>query len=159
MRRIKNGDWVKVHYTCSLENGETVSSSEGLPPVEIPIGSTLSRDEFSRELIGMTVNEEKEFTLPPDESLGYPNDQGKIAEIPLSRFKGEVEPNAGTVMFFNFKCGPRLPGTVIEVKEDSIIVDFSHPLARKKIKYKVKILKINDNRTGKFFVGPRDEAS
>ena len=51
-------------------------------------------------------------------------------------------------MLFRFLHGPTLPGTVVEVKENSVLVDFRHPLADKKLKYQVRVLEINDHRTG-----------
>jgi FKBP-type peptidyl-prolyl cis-trans isomerase 2 len=130
-----------------LENGEIVDSTERFPPVEFQVGGSTDRNGFGSEIIGMKINEVKEFTLLCDETLGYPV-QGKIKEIPLSNLKSEVAPKVGIVMLFHIIHGPVLPGTVVEIKEDSILVDFSHPLAGKELKYQVRVLEINDHRTG-----------
>jgi FKBP-type peptidyl-prolyl cis-trans isomerase 2 len=147
MRRVKNGDWVKIHYVCTLENGEVVDSSERFPPVEVQVSEVFDRNGFTGAIIGMAINEEKEFILLPEQTFGYPV-EGKTQEIPLSKISTEVEPTVGRVMLLSFMCGSKLPGTVIEVREDRIVVDFNHPLAGKKLKYKVRLLDINDRQTG-----------
>jgi len=147
MRRVKNGDWVKIHYVCSLENGEVVDSSERFPPVEFQVSETFHRNGFARAIIGMAIDEEKEFILLPEETFGYPV-EGKTQEIPLSKISTEVEPAVGRVMLLSFMCGSKLPGTVIEVQEDRIVVDLNHPLAGKNLKYKVRLFDINDRQTG-----------
>lgn len=149
MRTVKSGDWVKMHYVCSLENGEVVDTSKGLPPVEFQIPKNSDGNGFDAEIIGMAINEEKEFVLLPDQHVGYSVD-GKNMEIPLAKINAEVEFTVGRVMLLSFTSGQKLPGTVTEVKKDSIIVDFNHPLAGKELKYKVQVLEINDRQTGTF---------
>lgn len=138
---------MKVHYVGSLESGEVVDSTEKFSPVEFQVGGSNDRNGFGSEIIGMAINEVKEFDLVCGETLGYPF-QGKIEEIPLSNLKSEVEPKVGIIMLFHIMHGPTLPGTVVQVKENSILVDFHHPLAGKKLKYQVRVLEINDHRTG-----------
>ncbi len=149
MRTVKSGDWVKIHYVCSLENGQLVDSSNGFPPVEFQVRDVPGESQFDHALIGMTINEEKEFTLLPEENFGLPI-EGKTQEIPVSKISTEVEPAVGTVMLLSFMCGSKLPATVTEVKEESIIVDFNHPLAGKTLTYRVRVLEINDYQTGTF---------
>jgi FKBP-type peptidyl-prolyl cis-trans isomerase 2 len=147
---VKSGDWVKLHYVSSLENGEVIDSSGGLPPVEIKVMGDAGSDGFTDAIIGIAVGEEKEFALKPEQNFGY-RDEGKIQEIAISEIKMEAKLEPGMIMMFNFMCGPRMPATILEIKEDAVVVDFNHPLAGKTLKYKVKVLEINEHQTSTYF--------
>ncbi|MGC9196694.1 MAG: FKBP-type peptidyl-prolyl cis-trans isomerase [Syntrophobacteraceae bacterium] len=149
MLTAKSGDWVKLHYVCTLENGEIVDSSEGLPAVEVHAGPYGGEKNFSAEVLGMAIEEEKEFSLSPDEAFGYPV-EGKIREIALSDLRAQLKLQVGLTMLFNYSCGPRLIGTVAEINEDTILVDFNHPLAGKRLNFKIRLIEINARRTGTF---------
>ena len=38
MSKVKNGDFVQLHYTGTLEDGSVFDSSDGRPPLEFQVG-------------------------------------------------------------------------------------------------------------------------
>ena len=52
-------------------------------------------------------------------------------------------PDVGTIMLFTARDGSEMPGVVREVTEDSITVDFNHPLAGQHIDFDIEVLAID----------------
>ncbi len=52
-------------------------------------------------------------------------------------------PDVGTIMLFSGRDGNEMPGVVREVTEDSITVDFNHPLAGQYIDFDIEVLEID----------------
>jgi len=144
MSKVKNGDYVQVHYTGALENGEVFDSSEGRGPLEFQTGGGGILPGFNDAVMGMEVNEEKKVVLPPDEAYGQFRDDLK-REFPLDMLGGEkvVE---GQMLRFSSPHGP-VSGTVLEVAADKFHVDFNHPLAGKTLVFSIKVAGISDQPT------------
>ena len=48
----------------------------------------------------------------------------------------------GTVVEFSTPGGDAVPGTVVELTEDSATVDFNHPLAGQQLSFDVEIIEV-----------------
>jgi len=144
MAKVKNGDFVQVHYTGALEDGDVFDSSEGRGPLEFQAGGGGIIPGFNKAVLGMEVNEEKQVVLTPDEAYGPPRDDLK-REFPLEMLGGE-KVEVGQVLRFSSPQGP-LSGTVLEVAADKFHVDFNHPLAGKTLVFNLKLAGISDQPT------------
>lgn len=141
MAKVKNGDFVQVHYTGALEDGDVFDSSEGRGPLEFQAGGGGVIPGFNDAVLGMEVNEEKQVVLTPDEAYGPLRDDLK-REFPTEMLGGgKVE--VGQVLRFSSPQGP-LSGTVLEVAADKFQVDFNHPLAGKTLVFTIKLAGISD---------------
>lgn len=52
-------------------------------------------------------------------------------------------PDVGTIMLFTAIDGSEMPGVVRAVAEDSITVDFNHPLAGHPVTFDIEVLEID----------------
>jgi FKBP-type peptidyl-prolyl cis-trans isomerase SlpA len=96
---------------------------------------------FERRLLGMRAGDEAEFRIPPDEGFGTPQDDN-IQEIPRREFDEESPLEAGMLFSFADAAGGEVPGMVIAVAEDSVKVDFNHPLSGRTIHFRVRIARV-----------------
>jgi FKBP-type peptidyl-prolyl cis-trans isomerase SlpA len=48
----------------------------------------------------------------------------------------------GLVIEFDTPAGIKVPGIVMEINDDTVVVDFSHPLAGHTVLFNVKILAV-----------------
>ena len=70
MKKVANGMFVCVEYTGTLQNGEVFDTSQGCPPLEIEMGAGQLIHGFEAQLMNMSLNEKKTFTVAPeDDSL------------------------------------------------------------------------------------------
>jgi FKBP-type peptidyl-prolyl cis-trans isomerase SlpA len=84
-------------------------------------------------------------SIIPDQAFGYPS-PAAIHDVPRGDFPPEMDLKAGLIVSFVTPGGDELPGTVKEVTEDTVTVDFNHPLAGHEITYSVEILDVGTGR-------------
>jgi peptidylprolyl isomerase len=144
MSKVKNGDFVQLHYTGTLTDGSVFDSSEGRNPLEFQVGGGGIIQGFNDAVIDMTPEEEKDVTLSPDEAYGEFREDLK-REFPVSMLEGHpVE--VGQQLRFSSPNGP-VSGTVLSINADNFTVDFNHPLAGQTLQFKIKVVGISDTPT------------
>jgi peptidylprolyl isomerase len=144
MSKIKNGDFVQLHYTGTLDDGSVFDSSEGRNPLEFQVGGGGIIQGFNDAVIDMDVNEQKDVVLSPDQAYGEPREDLK-REFPASMLEGHsVE--VGQQLRFNSPQGP-VSGTVLNIEPDKFTVDFNHPLAGQTLHFNIKVVGISDKPT------------
>ncbi|MEJ2673039.1 MAG: peptidylprolyl isomerase [Deltaproteobacteria bacterium] len=144
MSKVKNGDFVQLHYTGSLEDGSVFDSSEGRNPLEFQVGGGGIIQGFNDAVVDMEVNEEKKVVLSPDQAYGEPREDLK-REFPTSMLEGhKVE--EGQQLRFSSPHGP-VSGTVLSIEPEKFKVDFNHPLAGQTLHFNIKIVGISDTPT------------
>jgi len=141
--RIQSDSAVLVHFTLQLEDGSTAEStrSNGKPAL-FSLGDGSLSDPLEQHLVGLQVGEKTRFTLEPDAAFGVENPD--LIQFFLRRdFAQMGVPDAGTIMMFTSRDGSEMPGVIREVADESITVDFNHPLAGHRITFDVEVLEIN----------------
>jgi len=140
MRQIKIGDTVKVHYTGKLEDGTVFDSSlvEGREPLETVLGNNMLIKGFENGLIGLSEGDKKTLEIEPLEGYGEYQEE-MVNEIP----KGNVPENvkAGEMLQGMSQMGP-INVKVIEVKDETVVIDANHPLAGKKLVFDIEVVNI-----------------
>ena len=132
---IANGDNISVDYTGSLEDGTVFDSSLGRGPLEFSAGSGRMIRGFDAAVIGMHVGEEKNVTIKPEDAYG-PYNTSYIVEVSI----GNIPDNAkvGDTLY----SGSRSVH-VIQIGNETAMLDANHPLAGKTLIFKIRIVKIN----------------
>jgi peptidylprolyl isomerase len=144
MSTVKNGDFVQLHYTGTLEDGTVFDTSEGRTPLEFQVGGGGIIQGFNDAVLEMSLDEEKKVVLPPDQAYGDLRDDLK-RDFPVSMLEGHsIE--VGQQLQFSSPQGP-VSGTVLSMDADKFVVDFNHPLAGKTLEFNIKIVGITDTPT------------
>jgi FKBP-type peptidyl-prolyl cis-trans isomerase 2 len=141
MRQIKIGDTVKVHYTGKLDDGTVFDSSlvEGREPLEVVLGSNMLIKGFETGLIGLSEGNKRTLEIEPSEGYGEYREE-MVNEIPKSNVpenvkEGEMLQGMGPMGPINVK--------VIEIKEDTVVIDANHPLSGKNLVFDIEIVSVN----------------
>jgi len=95
---------------------------------------------LEKELAGMAVGGEKKVMIKPENAYG-PIDPRAFQEVP----KDKLPPDAlkvGTVLTAHGPQGQDIPVRVHEIKENTVVIDFNHPLAGKTLLFDIKITEI-----------------
>lgn len=137
---IKNGSVVHFEYTVSDESGEVLQSNKGAEPVTYTHGQHEIIRGLEKGLAEMEINEEKTIRLAPEEAYGHIDPKGfkEIAkgDIPVS------DPKVGMPLSARGPQGEEVLIHISEVKPDTVVLDFNHPLAGKTLNFDVKVLHI-----------------
>lgn len=135
---IEKGKTVSMDYTLTVD-GKVFDSSEGKAPLQYVQGEGNIIPGLEKELEGLKVGEKKSVVVPAVEGYGERNEQA-LVELPKENFKTEgAEPQVGMMVQGQTQQGQPLTGTVLEVGEEKIKVDFNHPLAGKELNFEVEI--------------------
>jgi FKBP-type peptidyl-prolyl cis-trans isomerase 2 len=141
MQQAKKGDKVKVHYHGKLKNGETFDSSSGREPLEFEVGSGSVIKGFDEGVAGMEVGEKKTINIPFDDAYGERSDD-MLIEFPKDRFPQGMEIEQGMQLMMGDGAGQSMPVIVIEIKENSVILDANHPLAGEDLVFDIELVEI-----------------
>jgi peptidylprolyl isomerase len=146
MEKVKQGHFVRVDYTGTLENGEVFDSSEGRQPLEVQMGAGSVIPGFEAALTGMSLNETKTVTLAPEEAYGH-RDESRKYNFPKSEIPADMEPQVGQTLLLRSPQGQQIPALVSAVEEDQVIFDLNHPLAGQNLTFKLQVVGIHDTAT------------
>ena len=141
MTAIKEGIKVNILFEAKLETGETVLKTEEKQPFEVVVGDGNIPKSIEKNLIDMKVGETKTITLEPTEAFG-PKRDDLIMDLPKEGFDPQVELEVGSIISMDSPEGKKFTGTILEVKDENISVDFNHPLADKNLIFTVTVVSI-----------------
>ncbi|OUU39495.1 MAG: peptidylprolyl isomerase [Cellvibrionales bacterium TMED49] len=137
--QCSGGASMSLNFSLELENGEIIDSNFNSPPVTFSFGDGSLLGGFEEPLKALNVGDEGCFLIPPERAFGQYNMQN-VQRIPRKQFPRQ-DFELGAV--FSFQNGDgELPGVVLSLSDEDIVVDFNHPLAGKSIVFKVKIFNI-----------------
>ncbi len=137
---VQAGSEVSFDYTLTDDSGKVVDSSKGREPMHYVHGKGQIIPGLEKELAGMAVGNEKKVTVKPEEAYG-PVDPRAFQEIAKEKLPPEAL-KVGTMLMAKGPQGQGVPVRVHEIKENTVIMDFNHPLAGKTLSFDVKITDI-----------------
>ena len=88
----------------------------------------------------MPAGSEKKVTVKPEDAYGQVNPQA-FQEVPKDKLPPEAL-KVGTVLTARGPEGQSVPVRVHEIKENTVVMDFNHPLAGKTLVFDVKVTEV-----------------
>jgi len=142
--KVEKNKLVTIEYEGKFEDGEVFDSSEKHgKPLDFVTGIGMVVPGFDNAVIGMEKGEEKEVTIEPKDGYGEYNEELK-KDIPRDLLPKGQEPKAGMMLGMQTPDGRQIPAMIKEVTGDKIVIDVNHPLAGKKLFFKIKVVDIKD---------------
>ena len=142
MQQVKKGDKVKVHYHGKLHSGETFDSSTGRDPLEFEVGSGAVIKGFDEGVTGMSVGEKKTVNIPYDEAYG-PRNPEMVIEVGKDKFPEDMQIELGMPLVMSDGQGHQFQVTIVEIKDESVMLDANHPLAGKDLIFDLELVDIS----------------
>lgn len=143
MNQVKENNTVKVNYTGKLSDGQIFDSSEGKQPLEFTLGQGQLIPGFEKGLIDMKLNEKKTITVAKEEAYGDVN-KDLIQEVKKTELPQDMTPEVGMGLVSKSPDGQEMNLMVVEVKEESIVIDGNHPLAGKELVFDLEVIEIKE---------------
>jgi FKBP-type peptidyl-prolyl cis-trans isomerase 2 len=137
---VTPGTQVAIEYTLKLDNQAVLETNVGATPFTYVQGTHRIVPGLEKALEGMQVGESKQVTVPPEEGYGTV-DKEAFVEVA----KDQIPPDAQTVgaqLQGQNASGQQVRARVAEVKDNTVVVDFNHPLAGKTLYFDVRVLNI-----------------
>lgn len=147
MVTVRTMDFIRIEYTGYDEKGVVFDSTAGevaktLHKKEGPLLLIFGKDRLipalEEAISKMNVGEEIEVEAPPEKAFGIPK-KSLVKVMRPSYFAAQkIKPTAGMAIHLDTDYG-RLFGVIKSVSSGRVVVDFNHPLAGKKVRYKIKL--------------------
>ena len=139
---IDNHSEVWAHMTIELMDGSVADSTRvNRKPMILRLGQDDLSLAFEDQIIGLKEGEKKEFVLEANDAFGMPH-PANIHTLPRSQFAQDISLRKGLIVEFAQMNGSHLPGVVRNFDDNTVTVDFNHPLCGQKLKFKLEIVSI-----------------
>ncbi|NBC09292.1 MAG: peptidylprolyl isomerase [Bacteroidetes bacterium] len=133
--KIDKNKVVSLHYKLQENNaeGDMVESTFGSDPLVFLYGVGAMIPKFEQELSGKQEGDDFAFGIKSEEAYGEYNPDA-IAPVPKEAFVVDGKVNEellqiGRVIPMRDQEGNQLLGTVMEVGDDQVKMNFNHPMA------------------------------
>ncbi len=135
-----------LHYD-DLE-GEMIEQATSEKPLSFVFGTGLMLPKFEEQLENLEAGSPFEISLQDVDAYGE-EDENAIVDLPKHIFfiEGEFDEEmiaVGNSVPMMSTSGQRLNGLVLEITDDTVKMDFNHPLAGENLFFKGEILEVRD---------------
>jgi peptidylprolyl isomerase len=146
VKKVDNGLFVSVDYKGTLQNGDVFDTSPERQPLEVKVGAGQLITGFENELLEMSLNEKKTFTLEPEKAYGQRNEDLK-RDIPRADIPPELNPRVGMMVDLQAQEGQPVPAQIVHLDEEKLTLDMNHPLAGETLNFEIEVVGISDTPT------------
>ena len=149
--KISTNKFVTVAYDLHVGEGEErelMGRATSDNPLEFIYGTGSMLQAFESNLSNLNAGDAFDFVLQADEAYGEYIDE-HVIDLERAMFEQDGVLNeevvfAGNTLPMMDSDGNRLNGTVVEVKDDVITMDFNHPLAGNALNFTGTVLEVRD---------------
>ncbi|MDR1562434.1 MAG: FKBP-type peptidyl-prolyl cis-trans isomerase [Dysgonamonadaceae bacterium] len=149
--KISEDKSVSVTYDLTVDNDqgerELMERATRERPLTFLFGYGMMLESFERNLEGLAVGDKFSFTLTPEEAYGVYYTEN-VAELPKRMFEvdGKFDSERvkeGETLPMMDSQGHRMMGSVSEVKPETVVMDFNHPLAGETLHFDGEVIDIH----------------
>ncbi|MEW6676470.1 MAG: peptidylprolyl isomerase [Pseudomonadota bacterium] len=140
MSGLRPGDRVTLHYRLEC-CGEEVVNTFPETPETFTLGSGELESRLVTLFLGLETGQHLTFELEAGEGFGH-RDPQLVHTLPRADFPDGMDLAPGHGVQFDLPNGQSMMGTVLELGENSVKVDFNHPLAGLPVTLEVQILSV-----------------
>jgi FKBP-type peptidyl-prolyl cis-trans isomerase SlyD len=137
---IQPNSHVTVDYELRDDEGDLMDASEadGGEPIRYVHGYGMLVPGLEAALAGLKAGDERDVVVPADAGYGE-YDEGLVLEVDRSELPNPKTVCVGDELVAESPDGDELALSVIEVRDDVVVVDANHPLAGVTLLYHVKV--------------------
>jgi len=138
---INENQVVAIEY--EVRDGDTVvDSNMGQAPLVFMYGKGQIIPGLEAGIKDMNVGDKADVLVKPEDAYGEYNAEA-TQEVPREQFAG-IELAEGMTLYGQGEDGATVQVIVKEIKDDTVIVDFNHPLAGKSLMFSVALSSVRD---------------
>jgi FKBP-type peptidyl-prolyl cis-trans isomerase SlyD len=134
-------------YTFEYElsdfnTGEKLDSNVGQEPLSIVTGTGSIIKGLEEKLVDLKEGDEQKVVVKPEDGYGVYND-GMVETHNADQFK-DIELEKGMVLYGSTEDGQTVQVSVKDFNDESVMIDFNHPLAGKTLVFDLKVLGLRE---------------
>ncbi len=142
LMKIEDGQVVSMDYTLRVD-GELIDSSDGRGPLEFIQGTGNIIPGLERELYNMVIGDNKKVSVAPADGYGELDNEAFI-DVPRAEFPDNIPLEKGIEIQVRDQSGHPMYARIDAIADESIKLNFNHPLAGKTLNFDVTIMGVRD---------------
>jgi FKBP-type peptidyl-prolyl cis-trans isomerase SlyD len=151
---------IEANQIVSLEyevrdGDKVVDSNVGGAPLVFMFGKGQIIPGLENGLEKMSIGEKADILVKPADAYGEYNAEA-TQEVPADQFAG-IDLEVGMTLYGQGEDGGTVQVTVKEIKEDTVVIDFNHPLAGKELMFTVTLNNVRDASAEEVMTGIPEE--
>ncbi len=145
--KVAQNKMVSVDYKLTVD-GQIADQSMPGQPLQFIYGTGMLLPKFEEAILDKEPGEKVAFTLQPEDGYGVYHPEA-LVELPKTIFMVEGK-LAEDILFEGSQVpmadaqGNRMMGIIKEVGEESVKMDFNHPMAGKVLNFEVEVVEVRD---------------
>ena len=132
---------VTLHLSLALEDDTVVESTFDDEPLTFTMGDGTLVEGLELGLYGMKAGATQRLVLQPEQAFGL-HDPDKRHQLARADFSAELQLEPGVIIGFDTPSGEELSGTIVSLTDETVDVDFNHPLAGRVVVFEVEIISV-----------------
>lgn len=141
--KINRYSKVTMHHQLGLTDGTVLEDTFEEEPMVIQLGTGELAEGLELALLELLEGDEQTIDINPDLAFGFV-DETLFVDMARDEFDSDMELQAGLIIEFSTPNEDFVPGTIMSFDETTVKVDLNHPLAGQIVRYKVKIIAIEN---------------
>ena len=146
--KIENRKVVELEYELTVDGKTVDKTTEMTGPLDYIHGEHMLLPKFEAELEGLEPESGFAFTLTPEEGYGAYDPKRKF-DIPKQSFEvdGTIREDlmqVGKIIPMLNSSGMVVQGLIAAVNDETVTMDFNHPMAGKTLNFKGKVISVRD---------------
>lgn len=131
---------VSMDYTLTVDN-EVIDTSEGNEPIQFLQGHGNIIPGLERALYGMAAGDQKEVVIEAADGYGE-LDPEAFADVNRDEFPPQIPMEVGIELQIKDQSGDIMDARIDAVNEETVRLDFNHPLAGKQLNFSVQVVSL-----------------
>ena len=141
--KIDKSSFVTIDYLIRIGDKDYYPQNGQSEEISFCMGWEVMPPGLEEALVGLEENDQKVVRLNPGEAYGE-TDQELIMEVSLADFAPEVELRPGQVFETVDEEGHPVYFVVQEVRPETAVIDFNHPLAGKDLEVSITVRQVRE---------------
>ncbi|WP_036169616.1 peptidylprolyl isomerase [Massilia sp. 9096] len=142
---VTESAYLTLHYRLADADGNDIVTTFGSTPATLMLGQGQLAPALEQRLLGLEEGTHTTFELGPEEGFG-PRNPELIQTVSKKMLDENSELDAdyqvGDLVDFAAPGGGRFAGVLRELRADSAVFDFNHPLAGQALKFEVQLISV-----------------
>ena len=133
---------VTLHYTLKDNEGNLIDQSDDGSFLYLH-GAMNIIPGLENALVGKAAGDEVSVSVSPEEGYGV-KDPERVQDVPKEMFEGNEDIKVGVQFHAESPDGGAVVVTVVEIKDDVVVIDGNHALAGVDLNFDVKVIEVRE---------------
>jgi FKBP-type peptidyl-prolyl cis-trans isomerase SlyD len=134
---------VTMNFTLTDDTGNVLDSTDAGEPFSYISGSGMVLPKLEEVVSGMIIGTKKQLKLEAKDGYGVYNDDA-VQSVGKENFPEDFILEAGMEYMASNPDGVQMPFIITNVEDETVTVDFNHPLAGKNLHFDIELLDVRN---------------